>query len=270
MKAPFPERPVVRLRPELAEQVVGIPIAADEQRRRLERLGFEVADDWTVRVPAWRARDVRREIDLVEEVARFRLEEVPPTMPERTEMFGRLSHEQRLRRRGLRPPRRLRLRRGVHVLAAAVRPGSGRPDAAGAAVRAAARAADDAALRPRRARHSTTSTSATPTWRCSRSRTSTCRPTGRSPREPWRLGGIVRGGFFRAKGSSRRSSRCSRRSRASRRRRTRSWPRPRAHPCREAGWRSSTRACSRASGRRSSSTWPSCSPRCRSGSSTRT
>jgi phenylalanyl-tRNA synthetase beta chain len=98
VKAELPERPVVRLRPERAEQVVGIPISADEQRRRLNRLGFEVSEDWMVRVPTWRSRDVRREIDLVEEVARFRLEEVPATMPERTEMFGRLTHEQRLRR----------------------------------------------------------------------------------------------------------------------------------------------------------------------------
>ncbi|HST25242.1 MAG TPA: phenylalanine--tRNA ligase subunit beta [Gaiellaceae bacterium] len=98
VKADFPERPVIRLRSERAEQVVGIPIAAAEQRQRLTRLGFEVDGEWNVRVPAWRAGDVKREIDLVEEVARFRLEEVPPTMPERTEMFGRLTHEQRLRR----------------------------------------------------------------------------------------------------------------------------------------------------------------------------
>jgi phenylalanyl-tRNA synthetase beta chain len=98
VKGAFPERPIVRLRPERAEQVVGIPIPAGEQRRRLARLGFEVSDDWTVRTPAWRAGDVRREIDLIEEVARFRLEDVPATMPERAEMFGRLTHEQRLRR----------------------------------------------------------------------------------------------------------------------------------------------------------------------------
>ena len=46
----------------------------------------------------WRARDVRRDIDLVEEVARFRLEDVPATLPVRQAMFGRLTHEQRLRR----------------------------------------------------------------------------------------------------------------------------------------------------------------------------
>jgi Phenylalanyl-tRNA synthetase beta subunit len=40
-------------------------------------------------VPTWRARDVTREIDVVEEVARFRLEDVPFTLPERRAMFGR-------------------------------------------------------------------------------------------------------------------------------------------------------------------------------------
>ena len=49
-------------------------------------------------VPTWRARDVRREIDVVEEIVRFELEDVPPTLPERTVMFGRLTHDQRLRR----------------------------------------------------------------------------------------------------------------------------------------------------------------------------
>jgi phenylalanyl-tRNA synthetase beta chain len=98
VRADFPERPTIRLRPERPEQVVGIPIGEDEQRRRLTRLGFEALPDGAVRTPSWRARDVRREIDLVEEVARFRLEDVPPTLPVRREMFGRLTHAQRLRR----------------------------------------------------------------------------------------------------------------------------------------------------------------------------
>jgi phenylalanyl-tRNA synthetase beta chain len=51
-----------------------------------------------VTVPHWRARDVTREIDLIEEVARFRLDDVPFTLPRRREMFGRLSQQQRLRR----------------------------------------------------------------------------------------------------------------------------------------------------------------------------
>ena len=52
----------------------------------------------TVTVPTWRARDVTREIDVVEEVARFRLDDVPFTLPLRRSMTGRLTREQRLRR----------------------------------------------------------------------------------------------------------------------------------------------------------------------------
>ena len=98
MKADFPQRPRIRLRPSRPEEVVGIPVQEDDQRERLTRLGFGVDGSWDVDVPYWRARDVRREIDLVEEVARFHLEEVPPTLPVREELFGRLTREQRLRR----------------------------------------------------------------------------------------------------------------------------------------------------------------------------
>ncbi len=90
--------PTISYLPARANRAVGLEIPEAEQRERLERLGFEVAGDWTVRAPTWRARDVRRDIDLVEEVARFRLEDVPPTLPTRQAMFGRLAHEQRLRR----------------------------------------------------------------------------------------------------------------------------------------------------------------------------
>src|SRR5690348_3443814 len=58
VRTDFPERPVIHLRTERAEQVVGIPIAAPEQLKRLMRLGFEVTTAWDVRVPPWRARDV--------------------------------------------------------------------------------------------------------------------------------------------------------------------------------------------------------------------
>jgi phenylalanyl-tRNA synthetase beta chain len=92
------ERPVVRLRPERSDAVAGLHLPPERQRTTLERLGFDVASDWTVTVPTWRARDVRREIDVVEEVARFALEEVPATLPKRREMFGLLTRFQRLRR----------------------------------------------------------------------------------------------------------------------------------------------------------------------------
>ena len=49
--------------------------------------------------PTWRARDVTREVDVVEEVARERLEQVPFTLPARREMFGALTPLQSLRRR---------------------------------------------------------------------------------------------------------------------------------------------------------------------------
>jgi phenylalanyl-tRNA synthetase beta chain len=94
----LPERPVVHLRPERTDLLVGVHTPPDDQRAILERIGFDVAPDWNVTVPTWRARDVTREADLVEEVARFRLDDVPFTLPLRTAMFGRLTKEQRLRR----------------------------------------------------------------------------------------------------------------------------------------------------------------------------
>jgi phenylalanyl-tRNA synthetase beta chain len=96
--AGLPERPVVRFRPERTDQVIGIETPPDEQRALLRRLGFDV-DEEEVVVPTWRARDVTREIDVVEEVARFRLDAVPFRLPRRQVMFGRLSKAQRVRRR---------------------------------------------------------------------------------------------------------------------------------------------------------------------------
>ncbi len=99
VKAELPARPVVRLRPWRADALIGLEVAPEEQRSILERLGFDVDGDWAVTVPTWRARDVTREVDLIEEIARFRLDDVPFTLPNRREMFGRLTPLQRLRRR---------------------------------------------------------------------------------------------------------------------------------------------------------------------------
>ena len=96
--AGLPERPVVRYRPERADAVIGLETPADDQYALLGRLGFD-RDDGKVIVPTWRARDVTREIDVVEEIARFRLEDVPFTLPSRRAMFGALTREQQLRRR---------------------------------------------------------------------------------------------------------------------------------------------------------------------------
>ena len=94
----LPERPVVRLRPEQTDRIVGLQVEPEEQRAILERLGFAVDEEWDVTVPTWRARDVTREIDLVEEVARTVLDRVPHTMPLRRAVAGHLSEDQRLRR----------------------------------------------------------------------------------------------------------------------------------------------------------------------------
>jgi phenylalanyl-tRNA synthetase beta chain len=93
----LPERPAVRYRPERADEVIGIETPSAEQKALLARLGFETNGE--VVVPTWRSRDVTREIDVVEEIARFRLDEVPFTLPSRRAMFGTLTRDQRLRRR---------------------------------------------------------------------------------------------------------------------------------------------------------------------------
>jgi phenylalanyl-tRNA synthetase beta chain len=96
--ADLPPPSAIRLRPDRVNAVNGLDVEPAEQREILTSLGFAVADDWNVAVPSWRARDVTREIDLVEEVARVRLEDVPFTLPLRRAVFGRLTKEQRLHR----------------------------------------------------------------------------------------------------------------------------------------------------------------------------
>ena len=95
----LPEPPAISFRTQRANRIVGIEIPEQEQKDALDALGFDVAPGWNVTVPSWRARDVTREIDLVEEVARVHgLERIPFTLPLRSAMFGRLSKHQRLRR----------------------------------------------------------------------------------------------------------------------------------------------------------------------------
>jgi phenylalanyl-tRNA synthetase beta chain len=91
------EPAVIRLRAERADALTGLEVAEDDQAEILGRLGFERLEGG-FRVPTWRARDITREVDLIEEVARFKLPEIPFTLPRRDAMFGRLTPEQRLRR----------------------------------------------------------------------------------------------------------------------------------------------------------------------------
>src|SRR5262249_54699715 len=93
----LPERPVIRFRTERTDEVTGIDTPPGEQTSWLGRIGF-LATEGEVVAPTWRARDVTREIDVVEEVARDILEAAPFTLPERRGMFGALTAGQRLRR----------------------------------------------------------------------------------------------------------------------------------------------------------------------------
>jgi phenylalanyl-tRNA synthetase beta chain len=92
------ERPVIRFRPAAANALIGLEVADEEQYDLLERLGFDRSDGAIV-VPTWRARDVTREVDVTEEVARFELDRVPFTLPLRRHSTGRLTREQRVQRR---------------------------------------------------------------------------------------------------------------------------------------------------------------------------
>jgi phenylalanyl-tRNA synthetase beta chain len=94
----LPERPVITFRPERTDALIGFATPAKEQHALLERLGFDVGRGKVV-APTWRALDVTREVDVIEEIARFHLEDVPFTLPVRSAMFGRLTREQRLGRR---------------------------------------------------------------------------------------------------------------------------------------------------------------------------
>ncbi|WP_028060469.1 phenylalanine--tRNA ligase subunit beta [Candidatus Solirubrobacter pratensis] len=95
---PGPEPARIVLRQEKTERLLGTPVPEDETRRILTALGFGVDD--AVRVPYWRRDDVTREVDLIEEVARiWGLEKIPSTLPSRRGATGRLTREQKLRRR---------------------------------------------------------------------------------------------------------------------------------------------------------------------------
>jgi phenylalanyl-tRNA synthetase beta chain len=94
----LPDRPVISYRPVRADEVVGLETAQHEQLALLGRLGFDSNGDDVI-APTWRARDVVREIDVVEEVARFRMDDVPFTLPARRAMFGALTPLQLLSRR---------------------------------------------------------------------------------------------------------------------------------------------------------------------------
>ena len=93
-----PDQAVITLRPDRTSSLMGLDVPASEQKKILGRLGFVLDDEFGVAVPTWRARDITREIDLIEEIARFKLDEIAFTLPTRRRMFGRLTRAQALRR----------------------------------------------------------------------------------------------------------------------------------------------------------------------------
>jgi phenylalanyl-tRNA synthetase beta chain len=97
-----PPAKTLRLRDEKVTRLLGTEVPLGEQAELLERLEFGVTDggDYLdVTVPAFRRNDVTREVDLIEEVARlWGLEKLPTTIPGHG-MSGRLTPEQKLRRR---------------------------------------------------------------------------------------------------------------------------------------------------------------------------
>jgi phenylalanyl-tRNA synthetase beta chain len=100
-----PPPKVIRLREHKVQELLGRPIPRPRQAEILSALEFEVEDapdGLDVAVPAFRRIDVYREADLVEEVARVDgLDKLPATLPKRRGSAGRLTTQQRLRRRAV-------------------------------------------------------------------------------------------------------------------------------------------------------------------------
>lgn len=113
-----PELQTIRLRDARVVSLLGAPVERATSSRILEALGFGVAeaeDGLDVTVPAFRRRDVTREADLIEEVARLNgFDALPSTVQEnRTGFPGRLTPAQRLRRRA----EDVLVGRGLHEIA---------------------------------------------------------------------------------------------------------------------------------------------------------
>jgi phenylalanyl-tRNA synthetase beta chain len=102
--AEIPDPHRIGLRHDRVERLLGMPITPEQSVDYLERLDFEVdraGDDLEATVPVERHYDVTREVDLIEEVGRIHgyTENLVASLPSTSGQVGRLTREQRLRRR---------------------------------------------------------------------------------------------------------------------------------------------------------------------------
>jgi phenylalanyl-tRNA synthetase beta chain len=100
---PGPDTDPIELRPDQVNRLLGSEIPSERCEEILASLEFDVLEGdgaLLVRVPHFRSRDVTREVDLIEEVARIDgLDRLPATLPPRNDAAGRLTDAQQLRRR---------------------------------------------------------------------------------------------------------------------------------------------------------------------------
>ncbi|MGI6609229.1 MAG: phenylalanine--tRNA ligase subunit beta [Limnochordia bacterium] len=88
---------IVALRPQRVNQILGTKMTASQMIHCLRRLGFELEEDTRhvlhVSIPSFR-RDIEREVDLIEEIARIHgYDAVPATLPQETASAGSQQRE---------------------------------------------------------------------------------------------------------------------------------------------------------------------------------
>ena len=239
-----PEPPRDRaIAPRTPSAALGLEIAEAEQRERLGRLGFAVDGglDGGHAVAGARATCAATSTSS-RRSARFRLEDVPATLPVRQAMFGRLTHDQRLRRQ----VEDVLVGAGLYeAYTYSLQPERSRSERARAAGAAHARSSGCCARRSRSAcsaRRGTTSTWGTHDVALFEVAHVYLPVRAEVPDERWQLGGIAAGRLLPRQGGRRGDLRRAARRAALRARAACSPARPSARRCRAAGSRSTGRS----------------------------